>query len=130
MDNLPEDFSEISAEDSLSFWSLGSILISSNGLVMNKSFNLLVATGVVGATMRKKMIIFLSDFCVFDVNLLFLIFLTCFIILCIFYFLFLLKIRRKTGQFTESQGRGGATVTWEVALDSSRQGALNDVLIL
>jgi len=47
-----------------------------------------------------------------------------------FYFLFLLKIRRKTGQFTKRQGRGDATVTWGVALDSSRQGALNDVLIL
>jgi len=65
---------------------------------MNKSFNLLVATGVVGATMRnfyEKDDNFLSDFCVFDVNLLFLIFLTCFIILCIFYFLFLSKSGEK-----------------------------------
>ena len=48
------------------------------------------------------------------------------------YFLFFIfiKIRRKTGQFTKRQGRGDATVTWGVALDSSRQGALNDVLIL
>jgi len=48
------------------------------------------------------------------------------------YFLFFIFIKNpeKNRPVHKSQGRGDATVTWEVALDSSLQGALNDVLIL